>query len=196
MKTIEVKIKGRSPLIINRFKEESELQASVKKKTKKDYGSPREQAESCAYFDKKTKKIWIPSTWVSGCLKTVASEYKLPGSRKSAKSVIGGAVFPTEEKMYFSKLLKLKDIEIDSRPVVIQSARIMRHRARLEEWEVTTVIEIDDSILPSEDVHSMLNDAGSRAGMGDFRPQKFGPFGRFKITQWKEITQKMNKKRK
>ena len=61
----------------------------------------------------------------------------------------------------------------------------MRHRARLEEWEVKCSLEIDEEILPVKDVHQILNDAGRRAGMGDFRPQKGGPFGRFQITSWK-----------
>lgn len=185
METITVTIKGSSPLLINRFKEQDELVEAVKKNTKKDYGTPREQAEATAYRDDKTKELWIPSTWISGAIKTVASDYKLPGTRKSVKSISGGAILPVEEKMYLKK--KLKEIEVDSRPVVIQRARIMRHRARLEEWEVTFDLEIDTSIIPSKNVHDILNDAGKRSGLGDFRPSKGGPFGRFQVTAWKKI---------
>lgn len=185
MKTVEVKIKGKSPLLINRFKENDELQVAVKKSTKKDYGTPRDQAEATAYRDDKTKKLWIPSSWVTGAIKTVASDYKLPGTRKSIKSVSGGAIIPTDEKMYFNEDYTVKDVEVDSRPVVIQRARIMRHRARLEEWSVTLSLEIDETIVPVDSVHEILSDAGKRAGLGDFRPQKGGPFGRFLIESWK-----------
>ena len=190
MKTVNVEITGVSPLLINRFKEQDELTEAVKKSTKKDYGSPREQAEQTAYHDERTKKLWIPTTWVTGAIKTVASDYKLPGSRKSLKSVSGGAIIPLEEKMYFNGNLKLKDVEIDSRPVVIQRARIMRHRARLEKWKVSLVLEIDETIIPVDNVHEILSDAGKRAGMGDFRPQKGGPFGRFSVTSWKVLEDK------
>ena len=196
MKTISVKIKGLSPILINRFKEQDELVEAVKKSTKKDYGTPREQAEATAYRDEKSKKIWVPSTWITGAIKTVASDYKLPGSRKSMKSVSGGAIFPLEEKIYFENNLKLKDVEIDSRPVVIQRARIMRHRARLEEWALSFDIEIDETILPVDSVHEVMIDAGKRAGIGDFRPQKGGPFGRFVITSWKVQNEKKAKKKK
>ena len=185
MKTVTLTIKGISPILINRFKEQDEVVEAVKKSTKKDYGTPREQAEATAYCDAKTNLLWIPTTWITGAIKTVASDYKLPGSRKSVKSVSGGAIIPTDEKMYFTKKYKKKDVEVDSRPVVIQRARIMRHRARLEKWEVKCTLEVDESIIPTDDVHSIIIDAGKRAGLGDFRPQKGGPFGRFSVTNWK-----------
>jgi len=191
MKTVEVEITGVAPLLINRFKDQSEIEAGVKKKgSKRDYGTPREQAESTAYRDEKTKRIWVPSTWITGAIKTVASDYKLSGTRKSVKSVSGGAIFPQEEKLYFKENYKLKDVEIDSRPCVVMRARIMRHRARLENWSVTCTLEIDNEILDLDTVHSILVDAGKRAGLGDFRPQRGGPFGRFQVTGWKIMNKK------
>ena len=189
MKTIEVKITGVSPLLINRFKETDEEPEAVGKH-KKDYGSPRHQAEQTAYYDKKTKKLWIPSTWISGAIKTVASDYKLKSSRKSVKSVSGGAIIPLADKIYFSEGYKLKDIEIDSRPVVIQRARIMRHRARLEKWALKFTLQIDETILAPKFVHEILSDSGKRAGIGDYRPNKGGPFGRFNVTSWKNLKEK------
>lgn len=118
---------------------------------------------------------------------TVASDYKLPSSRKSAKSVAGGAIVPCAEKIFFIEKYTKKNIEIDSRPCVVQRARIMRHRSRLESWTLKFQIEIDDEILPPEHVHEMLSDAGRRAGLGDYRPQRGGPFGRFQVVSWKEL---------
>lgn len=186
MKTVSVKIQGTSPLLINRFKENDEQQEAVKKSTKKDYGTPREQAEATAYRDGERGKIWIPTSWITGAIRTVASDYKLPGTRKSVKSISGGAVVPVQEKAYFIEGFEVKDIEIDSRPVVIQRARIMRHRSRLEKWSLSFDLEVDDEILPTAHVNQILSDSGRRAGLGDFRPQKGGPFGRFIVTEWKE----------
>lgn len=193
MKTIDIEIKGISPLLINRFKENDEVPVAIKK-GKKDYGLPREQAEKTAYVDKKTKLLWVPSSWVSGTIATIASDYKITGSKKSVKSVSGGAVVPCDEKIYFKEKYKLKDIEVDSRPVVVQRARIMRHRARLEKWTMKFSIELDETIIPSDQLHEILSDAGRRAGMGDHRPPKGGPFGRFKIVGWKILGDKNPKK--
>lgn len=184
MKTIIVTLQGTSPLLINRFKESSEIPATLKKNQKKDYGTPRSQAEATAYQDP-DGRLWIPSTWIQGCIAAIASDYKLPGSRKSVKSVSGGCVRPIEEKLYFTEGYTIKNLEVDSRPCVIQRARIMRHRARLESWSVCVVLELDDEIIPTDDLHQIISDSGKRAGLGDFRPQRGGPFGRFCITSWK-----------
>lgn len=187
MKTFAVEIEGISPLLINRFKEQEEVTQHMKKNGKKDYGTPREQAEATAYLDESTEACWVPGTWIKGALTSVASDYKLPSSRKSVKSVIGGAVLCSEEKIYFGEGYTRKDIEIDSRPCVVQRARIMRHRARFEKWHLSFHLEIEDSILGAENVHEMLIDSGRRAGIGDFRAARGGPFGRFLITSWKSI---------
>lgn len=187
MKTIRVTIKGTSPLLINRFKENDEAPEAMKKSNKKDYGTPRAQAEMTPYRDDDTGKLWLPTIWVTGTIRSVASDYKLPGSRKSVKSIAGGAVVPVEEKAYFVEDYKIKDIEVDSRPCVIQRARIMRHRARLESWSISLDLQVDEEILPVNDVHQILNDAGRRAGLGDYRPQRGGPFGRFIVTGWEEL---------
>lgn len=193
MKTINIELKGISPLLINRFKENDEQPVAIKK-GKRDYGTPREQAEKTAYADPKTKLLWIPSSWVTGTISTVASDYKITGSRKSVKSVSGGAVVPTDEKIYFTQKYKLKDVEVDSRPCVVQRARIMRHRSRLEKWGLKFSLECDESIIPTAQLHEILNDAGRRAGMGDYRPPRGGPFGRFKIVSWKVQGEKAAKK--
>jgi hypothetical protein len=56
----------------------------------------------------------------------------------------------------------------------------------LETWSVSLDLQIDDEILPSDHVHAILSDAGRRAGLGDYRPQRGGPFGRFSIVSWEE----------
>lgn len=184
MKTITITIEGTSPILINRFKEQDEVPVKMKKAGKKDYGTSREQAEQTAYADP-DGKIWIPSSWVKGALTTVSSDYKLPASRKSVKSIIGGAVIPVDEKIYFNEKYKIKDIEVDSRPCVIQRARIMRHRAKLEKWSMTFNLELEEDLIDTENLHEMITAAGRRAGMGDFRPQRGGPFGRFVVTNFK-----------
>lgn len=191
MKTFDFVLKGISPLLINGYSPDfGQDPKVVKKKKNEDFPTPRESMERKIYTDKKGI-VWVPSSWISGTIASVASEYKLPGSRKSLKSVIGGAVIPIDEKMYFihKKQLKKKDIEVDSRPVAIQrsSSKVMCHRGRLEPgWKLKGTLQIDSSIVPEKTVLELLNDAGRRAGIGDFRPNRGGPFGRFQVSLWKE----------
>jgi len=188
MKLFNVKIEGVSPLLMNKFGINAEVQPTARKQ-KKDYGTPREQARKALYADD-DGRIFIPSMWIKGALMTVSSDFKLPGSRKSVKSVAGGSILFPEEKIYFVEGYKGDQFEVDSRPCVVQRARILRSRPRFEKWSFAFVLEVDDSILDPSNVHEMLGDAGKRAGIGDYRPQKGGPFGRFLITQWSPIKSK------
>lgn len=79
--------------------------------------------------------------------------------------------------------LGVKDFIVDSRGVVIKATggRIIRHRARLNEWETTGTIEYDESAINEKDLMKILSDTGTKVGLLDFRPEKKGPFGRFAV---------------
>ena len=185
MKRIKLCVKGTSPLLIHAFGASFGQSSKVQKK-KTDELTPREQAEAHVYADK-NGLLWCPTSWLKSAACSIASDYKVPGSRKSLKSTIGGALVFPNEKMYFKKKIYIKDIEIDSRPVAIQraSSKIMRHRARIElPWEIMTELIVIEDLLPPRDAHVLLNDAGIRAGIGDYRPNCFGSFGMFQISKW------------
>jgi hypothetical protein len=66
----------------------------------------------------------------------------------------------------------------------------MRHRPRLNAWGCEFVIEIADDIMEAKSVHQLLAEGGVRLGLGDFRPEKGGPFGRFQVVSWGELAQR------
>jgi len=103
--------------------------------------------------------------------------------------VSSGAVRLTDERLFFDEAFTIADIEVDSRPAVVQRARIMRHRARLENWTLSFAVEVEEDILPLDQVHEILNDAGKRAGLGDYRVEKGGPFGRFQVVAWSVMSE-------
>jgi hypothetical protein len=76
--------------------------------------------------------------------------------------------------------------EVDSRSVVIPSTggRIMCHRPRLDRWRVSFTLEVDTGMFSVPLVRQLLDDAGKRIGLGDFRPARKGPFGRFVVVKW------------
>ena len=84
--------------------------------------------------------------------------------------------------------LNTKDFEVDSRSVVIPSTggRIMAHRPRLDEWSLGFTLEVDDSMFSTDFVRLLVDDAGRKIGLGDFRPDRKGPFGKFTVTEWAE----------
>ena len=61
----------------------------------------------------------------------------------------------------------------------------MRYRPVFHDWAVQFECELDDSEISEKLFREIVDAAGHKIGLGDFRPSCKGPFGRFKVTEWK-----------
>lgn len=77
---------------------------------------------------------------------------------------------------------------VDSRGVVIPSTggRIACHRPCFNDWTIPFTLELDTDMLQVKLLREIVDAAGKRIGLGDFRPARKGPFGKFVVTSWKE----------
>lgn len=101
----------------------------------------------------------------------------------AATTLFKGAVFIVEP---FAKVLDAKGnpisgYEIDRRPVVVGKARIPRCRPMFPKWALRVPLDIDTAVVSKANVHEALSLAGRIVGIGDFRPEKSGGFGRFTV---------------
>jgi hypothetical protein len=176
MKAVEVTLKGTSALLMHRFPLEP-IEA-IEKKPKE------EQAEIAAYRDPETGGLYMPGVNVQRSL-IAAAIYSKGKGRASLQKPVAACVMVTPERID----LGVTDYVIDSRPVVIPSTkgRIVRHRPRLDEWSITFCIEWDETLLTEDQLRRVVDDAGSRVGLGDFRPERKGPFGRSVVVGWEMI---------
>lgn len=183
---IHVTIEGISPLLMNRFNEDAEVKVSsgisaVSIGTK---GSPREQAAKKTYSDNEGN-LYIPGPNIFSCL-IQAGKFRKNGKTKvtTTKSSLIPAGMVLQEVVC---PLGTKDFEVDSRSVVIPATggRIMAHRPRLDDWRLSFTLEVDEAIFSAEFVRLLVDDAGCKVGLGDFRPDRKGPFGKFVVTAWK-----------
>jgi hypothetical protein len=192
MKTFTVRIEGTSPLLQHRFGEEAEGESGkASRNITIVRGSPREEADKVAYRSK-DGHFYIPGTWIFGTLCAAGGNHKMKGSRKSARFVVPAAVRVGEIEIPVRNgdgESLAKDFEVDSRPVTIPATkgRIMRHRPRFDCWSASFSLVVNDSILPEDFVHQLLTEAGAQQGIGDYRPEKRGPFGTFRVTLWEPL---------
>ena len=63
----------------------------------------------------------------------------------------------------------------------------MRHRAMFNDWELSFSLTLDTEVITPKMLRQIVDIAGKRIGLGDFRPQTKGQFGRFVVTDWKEL---------
>lgn len=184
MKTVTVEITGTTPLLQHRFGEAAEQGKSTRRMLVQNE-LPRDAAERAAYRAP-DGTLYLPGAAISRLLREAGGNHKQVGSRKSLKYIIPAAVLVPADTITLHNGKPLTDYEVDSRPVTIPATkgRIMRHRPRLDEWQATFLLEIDEAILPVEIIHQLLTEGGTGLGLGDFRPEKGGPFGRFRVTHW------------
>lgn len=192
MKTVNITVQGMTPLLQHRFGEDAEGESGkASRNITVVRGTPREEAAKVAY-QSKDGQFYIPGTWFFGTLCAAGSNHKMKGSRKSARFVVPAAVRVGEIEIPIrngdGKTLA-KDFEVDSRPVTIPATkgRIMRHRPRFDCWSAQFSLVINDEILPEDFVHQLLNEAGAQQGIGDYRPEKRGPFGTFRVISWSPV---------
>lgn len=100
-----------------------------------------------------------------------------------ATAAIKGSVFITEPFALLEdeKGKPATKYTIDRRPVVIGKSRVLRCRPCWSKWQMRVALEIDTAILTAAHVKEALSLAGRIIGIGDYRPEKGGGFGRFKV---------------
>lgn len=176
---IHITIQGVTPLLMNRFREEQLTEKADKTLT------PREQAKLTAYLDDK-ERLYLPTMNIYSSIIGAGRFHKQGKNKISTQrsSLIPAGVLMTEEIAYF---MKPTDFEVDSRPVVIPATggKIMKHRARLDEWKLKFMLDVDQKVFTEKELRRIIDDAGSKIGLGDFRPERRGFFGRFVVVEWK-----------
>jgi hypothetical protein len=187
MKSILVEIRGTSPLLIHRFSENSE-QAKPTRRMSTSNRDPREEATKAAYIAA-DGTFYFSAFSIPGAMGNAGANHKMRGSRKSLRFVVPSAVRVTSEAItILNGNGPAKDFEVDARPVTIPATkgRIMRYRPRFDCWGAKFTLTLDDNNLSVEDAHQLLNEAGVQIGIGDFRPEKRGPFGCFRVVSFQE----------
>lgn len=145
-----------------------------------DKKTVEEQAELACYRDP-DGMLYVPGVNIQRALIAGATFSKGKG-RASLQKPVAACTIVSPERV----ILAPQAYAIDTRPVVIPSTRgrVLRHRPRFEQWSLTFNIEFDPDLVTIVQLRRVLDDAGQRVGLLDFRPECKGPFGRFHVTSW------------
>lgn len=189
MKMIEVEIRGTAPLLVHRFTEEAE-QKDPHRHVVVGPRNPREEATKAAYIDPKDGTFYFNAASIPNCMANAGSAHKMRGSRKSLRFIVPSAVRVVGETItILNGDGPAKDFEVDARPVTIPATkgRIMRYRPRWNEWGAKFTLGIDERSMDAATTQLLLDEGGQFYGVGDYRPEKRGPFGTFRVTLFKEV---------
>jgi hypothetical protein len=185
-KFILCRISGVSPLLCNRFTDEAAEKATngTSVSTIGNRGTPQELAQKKLYLGLNGAPM-IPQPNLFRCIIDAGTYFKagkskvttLKSSLIPACLAIAAVEIPIQHKEPWT---------VDIRPVRIPSTggRILAYRPCFHDWTLTFEMELDESILSVGMLREIVDAAGKRIGLGDFRPATKGPFGRFVVDQW------------
>ena len=176
MNTFSVKIESLSPYLMHRFGVKDE-------KVKMRVGTKNWKEEvEVALYTTETGEHYIPSSQIHGCLINAGKQLQVVGKGKATYSKLFGAFILIEPA---TLVINPQEYTVDERPVIVQKARIIRYRPKWEKWNLNFNIIVMDDGISGEVVKQALDNGGRYVGIGDFRPEKRGPFGRFHVVEFK-----------
>jgi len=153
----------------------------------------KDEAEMRTYRNDKGNLV-VPSVQVRASLLEASKAFKL--GRTNLKTVLNSIMIEPVDDLELKSLSNrpIKNYTIDKRRVVVSRAGIMRARPVVPQWKLSFKIEVDRELMENslqgtstlELLTRVLSDAGKKQGIGDYRPQKGGSFGRFEVTNAKE----------
>lgn len=179
IKTYTYRVVGESPLLMHN---PASMTGNGEPK-RKQIPSPEEEAEAGCYRNSDGYLVF-PSVAFRNALLKAAGGLKV--GRKTLRSVLSHIRTTSEYVNLFhpetSELLK--DYAIDIRRAVVQRQGILRARPRLDEWAAEIGFLVETDIVPAnieEILASTLDEAGKTVGVGDYRLEKGGWFGMFRV---------------
>jgi hypothetical protein len=155
---------------------------------------PFDEAVASLYVVPGTNQLYAAADWFREAALIAAKEFKDTSRRGNATMVqrFSSSVFQSE--LYFP-LVRAPwtgngdkpitsdpdDWEMFLKRVVIQGNGIVRARAQILNWACTVEFEYDDEAIGFEMITPIVHAAGKFPGVGDYRPGKKGPFGRYRV---------------
>lgn len=186
-KRIRVRIVGISPLIQHQWSEKAlgmmrDKQAGKKTKNR-DVRDPQAEGIEAMYTTDEGKP-GVPAMAIKASI--INAAHKDIGIEKT---LVRKALFLIckDSKMVLEMDCDDPVIKEDTVRVGMGSADL-RYRPYFYRWAVDTLWEIDAELLQVNDLLNLIDRAGFGVGIGEWRPEKGGEFGRFEVDRSVPVT--------
>lgn len=176
-------------LLMNRMPPETLEQIRTKTSPPKRRDISHEEEATPKLYVDDDGNLGIPSLNLYASLVEAGREVAYKGRSKvsTATSTKLYAFFEIEEEF----LLMLDDPEwkVDRRRGVNPNGgeATCLIRPFFPEWRIEVTVRINQILINEKSVQDLFRIAGTQVGLGDFRPQKRGPFGRFEVAVWEVL---------
>ncbi len=130
----------------------------------------------------------VPASAVRAVIEAGARKLRQGPLVREGLRVVSVDGFGYDQDRYGCSLERLGITTQFTAAVVVQRARILRTRAKFDvPWSLGFTVEADPELVGDQELARWLEIAGSRVGLGDWRPEKSGTYGRFRLGGIEEV---------
>ena len=141
---------------------------------------PEDEAKAGTYWND-DGSFYFPSSAFRSAM--IGAAKGLKAGRAGVSGLVKAGVFPVADRvnlLHGKTGEPLTEYEIDVRRAVPRGqGAVSRARPRLDSWKCVLELEINESFLSVPVALALLQRAGEMIGIGDYRPEKGGWFGKF-----------------
>lgn len=179
---LEILLIGDSPLIMHKWSEKAkkemlDKQMKVAKKGR-EAKDPEQDYQDCIYYDSDGDfafpSVAFKNAAVSACRFT-----------DGTKMTVARGAFHVE-----GEFVKIKDTKPNPREDMVRvgmGTADIRYRAEFKGWTANVRLAYNKHALSSAQIVNLFNLAGFGVGVGEWRPEKNGQFGRFHVANETEV---------
>ena len=161
-----------------------DLRALAKKTASKRTGS---EIDRIAHLEAELSIYWnedglphLPAANVRACIEKAARTLKDGPRVRRGLQVLGVEFTSSQFDADTPREQIVKDSHLVS-PVKVGRSTVLRTRARFREWKAVVTVEALDELVDAEALERWAQIAGRLIGVGDWRPDTSGVYGRFSV---------------
>lgn len=180
--TVSFRVRGTSPLIQHAWSEKAKamlrMTAAERKKQPKVKRDPDADAIAAMHTTPDGRPA-IPMLAFKASL--ISAAHKDLGIEKT---LVRKALFLPSSAYHSGLLAEMDASEPQIREDMVRvgaNQTDIRYRPQFDEWSFRAVVEIDPELINEQDIVNLVNRAGFSVGIGEWRPEKGGEFGRFEF---------------
>lgn len=181
MKEFNVEIAGTTPLLFNRF-----MESSIASETKKRAGAQKKHNPEDKLYKTPDGEIYTPSTHIRGSLINASKQFKIRGKSRATYSKLVGSAIEINPDAIVHKIQDWEEFIISAVNPNTRG-RMLVNRPKMNEWKIEFQLKFPENDIPVEVMKNILDYAGQYVGIGDWRPDKKGKYGKFIVTKFEEI---------
>ena len=190
MKTLKIRVTGDSALLMNKDTlsdplnpktQEIKVLTSKRKKLEEDHLQIAELGYRSALYYDEGVGLYLPGAMLKASMVNGAKMQRLGAAFKRSVIVLEDMIPLNYEGPTTPDGLWEDKNFVDVRSVGVMTARVMRYRPKIRNWSVNATILYAEDLVEEADLMRAIENAGMFAGVGDFRPECGGNFGRYSV---------------